>query len=326
MTSKNGSPSMRLETITPVQAARYLERNGVNRSLRRPKILQFASDMRRGCWTVQGDCIRFDVNGVLIDGQHRLLACMDAGLAFQTYVIRGLDAATAMPTIDCGTTRSNADFLKFCGLASYALSAAAANKLSWIRSHQPKRSASYRSRSIEPLGCKTVMLEFITKNPLLTEGVALMASTTVPPKFCPKSLIAACWCEFVRTSDRERATEFAASFCSGESLQRGSIILKTRNRILADAVSGRGHILSVSPMAKTILLLRAWNYWITGTPSPSKLLLRTKISAVAETKGHGKGAMLPTILGPGDRIHRQNTATGSRAAANRRKSGVEVAR
>jgi hypothetical protein len=60
-----------VQTITPSRAAELLAANTTNRPLSRPVVRGFAEAMRRDEWLVTHQGIAFDVNGVLVDGQHR---------------------------------------------------------------------------------------------------------------------------------------------------------------------------------------------------------------------------------------------------------------
>lgn len=97
---------MTLETISPTKAKAYLKRNlEYNRSLNPKAIDTFAKEIVNGGWHLAGDPIRFDENGKLCDGQHRLTAVVKAGKAIQVYVIRNIKVA-CMKVIDSGTART----------------------------------------------------------------------------------------------------------------------------------------------------------------------------------------------------------------------------
>ncbi|HEY5050458.1 MAG TPA: hypothetical protein VII50_06125, partial [Acidothermaceae bacterium] len=68
----------KVQTITPAKAAEWLEANTTNRPVSRTVVRSFAEAMKRGEWIVTHQGIAFDVSGVLIDGQHRLAAVVEA--------------------------------------------------------------------------------------------------------------------------------------------------------------------------------------------------------------------------------------------------------
>src|SRR3990172_2754159 len=76
--------------ITPDLAARWLLSNTHNRTMKVKAIARYAADIRSGAWYVNGETIKFAADGTLLDGQNRLRACIEAGRAFTSVVVRGL--------------------------------------------------------------------------------------------------------------------------------------------------------------------------------------------------------------------------------------------
>ncbi len=98
--------------ITPEVATKWLDEvNTNNRTLRQSYIARLANDMRTGRWHGDnGEAIRFDVKGRLVDGQHRLWACVQSKTPFKSMVLTGLDPED-YNTIGIGASKSFADFL-----------------------------------------------------------------------------------------------------------------------------------------------------------------------------------------------------------------------
>lgn len=117
---------IRAEVITPDVARAYLESNTRNRPVSVARVSEYAAAMRSGKWVLNGDSLRFDASGRLIDGQHRLQACVQAGVPFCTYVVRGIDDARAFLTIDVGKVRGPRDMLAY---RSGEMSASLADKV-----------------------------------------------------------------------------------------------------------------------------------------------------------------------------------------------------
>ena len=104
------------ESITPKLAAQWLsENNNHNRPIRTGHVNRLAEDMREGRWNEDGSPFRFNVNGVLMDGQHRLHAIVKSGETVRNcVVIRGLPE-DSFHTIDTGAKRSLSDVLNISG-------------------------------------------------------------------------------------------------------------------------------------------------------------------------------------------------------------------
>lgn len=101
-------------TITPEQAKKMLLLNTKNRKMSRALVKTYADDMRAGRWLYNGDPIRVSATSVLLDGQHRLKACVDSEVPMTCELIEGLPDAVGA-TLDTGRRRSAADVLNMRG-------------------------------------------------------------------------------------------------------------------------------------------------------------------------------------------------------------------
>lgn len=123
-TSQNGRVTARFEVITPAAAKAMLERNTNNRSISPSLVTTYAIDMTKKRWYLNTGGIGFDVNGVMVDGQHRLEAICESGQAQEMIVVEGLDPE-ARKTIDTGRKRTVADELRMRGIQNNNTLAAA---------------------------------------------------------------------------------------------------------------------------------------------------------------------------------------------------------
>jgi len=93
-----------VEIINAHRAAAYLEKNVCNRQLRPNAVQQYLVDMQNGDWKIGCDCIGFDTEGTLINGQHRLHAIVGTNLEIPFLVARNLPSE-AKNTLDVGKKR-----------------------------------------------------------------------------------------------------------------------------------------------------------------------------------------------------------------------------
>lgn len=131
-----------IETITPAMAAEYLLKNTRNRRVTQSRVNRLAVEMTSGCWRINGDSIRFDSNGDLLDGQHRLMAVTVAGVPITTMVIRGLDPEV-FSTVDTGKQRCGADALSIIGVSNGSWVAGALRMVSSSRLRKDWNGASH---------------------------------------------------------------------------------------------------------------------------------------------------------------------------------------
>lgn len=103
--------------VTPGVAEAWLSQNAKNRKASIRFVQQYARDMAEGKWRLTGDAIRFSRDSTLIDGQHRLMACVKADAPFETFVIYDVDP-DVRDVIDTGRSRSTRDMLALHGVAN----------------------------------------------------------------------------------------------------------------------------------------------------------------------------------------------------------------
>lgn len=99
--------TMTLELITPEYAAVLLETNTENRTISRGTVTAYANDMISGNWDeTVGVGISIDADGILRDGQHRLMAIVESGASIHMWVCRNVSKDGIY---DNNRKRSNAD-------------------------------------------------------------------------------------------------------------------------------------------------------------------------------------------------------------------------
>lgn len=130
------SVTSRLATITPEMAVVMLEKNTQNRTIRQSHVDALVKELKEGRWALNGDAIRIDLDGVLLDGQHRLWACVNSDVPIQTFVVEGLPREV-MATIDGNKPRTGADQLKLFGEINTALLASTLRLMVGIASKDP---------------------------------------------------------------------------------------------------------------------------------------------------------------------------------------------
>ncbi|MBN2129326.1 MAG: hypothetical protein JW741_07505 [Sedimentisphaerales bacterium] len=114
-TSQAPKCHMSLVHITPEMACRWLEQaNFQNRRVNEAKVRKLATDIRSGKWGLTHQGIAFDTHGVLIDGQHRLWAIVEADQDVTMWVGFNFDPKTRFD-VDNNTPRTITDRLKIDG-------------------------------------------------------------------------------------------------------------------------------------------------------------------------------------------------------------------
>jgi len=132
--------------VGPELARLWLEKNNSNRKLREHHINQLAQEMKEGAWVLNGDTIKFNSNGTLIDGQHRLTAIIKSDCTIQTLVVFGIDNPTAFMTIDTNSlTRAASTLGEQAGLTNSIKTLAVARRLLYWEKMPDKKDFTFNT-------------------------------------------------------------------------------------------------------------------------------------------------------------------------------------
>src|SRR5258706_465606 len=118
-----------IEVVSPRMAEEWLKTMKSNRPQSDAMVYEYATSMQAGKWAVKGEAIKFDKDGGLFDGQHRLLGCTISGKSFKTYVIRGIPDANAFATVGVGKLRTHGDIFHLDGYSDYFVASGIASIL-----------------------------------------------------------------------------------------------------------------------------------------------------------------------------------------------------
>lgn len=115
--------NVNVETIGPGAAEALLATQyDRQRPVKRRAVDKYAADIKAGRWKPDS-MLKIDVAGHLIDGQHRLLAVIKAGVPVEFIVARDVPTES-YATTDTGAGRTLADVLRFRGEANTTVLAA----------------------------------------------------------------------------------------------------------------------------------------------------------------------------------------------------------
>lgn len=244
-------PKIEIVEVTPDLARQWLGRNEGNRNVRQHQVNAYARDMREGRWQFNGDSIRIATDGTMMDGQHRLLACIKADRPFRTLVISGLPRE-AQDTMDAGAKRSAADQLKRRGVPNFALVAAVALKMIHWDTHGQRRSFTNITVTNAEIVEYCADQKFLDT---LSLCIGYIRAIKAPP-----AVVGTCFCIFARI-DLDAAIDFFDGMASGANLNPGNPILVLRER-LSDLREQTG--LTLNSERYIALFCRAWNHWRAG--------------------------------------------------------------
>jgi hypothetical protein len=258
-TSNEYGTRTQVMTITPILAQQWLDgaSDFKNRRVKDTVILKYARDMESGIWQVNGETIKFaHRNGaaVMIDGQHRALACVKSGSAFTSLVVFGVDEAT-YHSMDSGTVRQPADFLQRSG-SQYVHSVVAAARMIFANG----ASGNPTTRTRTSVATNQEILAIVANTPELERSaVALYKVAGGHSKLLPPSLAVYLFYRFGQIDTNWRDSFFEGLY-RGVGLTEKSPILALRNRLIDDLTSVKKTTLTV----KSALAIKGWNAFVEG--------------------------------------------------------------
>lgn len=257
-----------VETISPEVAVHLLNTNTSNRPVRsRTTVRAIAKDIVAGRWALNGESIVVSDTGRLLDGQHRLLAIVEAKLPVRALVVRGIPEG-AFTTIDsnCGG-RTVGDCLAI-DKVPYATHVAAVARL----------IIGYRDYGrLYPHGLsKNEIRAYAQMHPEIAEWVALAHPS---PVITASTLAAVCClaCDSGHLSAVARA--FLSGAVDGAGLERGDARHTLRELIL-NMKGRRGAKLSKPYEFNAVA--QAWNAYVQGR---ELRVIRAKAAPLIEIVG-----------------------------------------
>ena len=239
-------------TITPAYAKELLKRDSVlNRSLRPVTVDQYAAEMKADRWRLNGEGIMIDTNGGLLNGQHRLHACIKAGRPFETLVVCNLDPGT-ISTMDTGRKRTAASVLQMNRVRNAGTVAAIVKRVFEI---ERAGETHWHTDAIS----NQVILEYTERHLAALEKSAIMA-VTAKDTLGKAALLGAIHHCGAKRSGEFVANTFLSSLIKGISLEEHNPILTLRNYLIKDKLSKQ----SYSKRDVSLAAVKAWNAWREG--------------------------------------------------------------
>lgn len=229
------------------EMARRWMRNNVsnNRPLQNVRVQEYMRDMKSGRWRENGSTIVFADTGELIDGQHRLQACMEGGVGFWTLIAYGVHKE-AFLTIDRGQSRSTGQMLHLStGVSDY--NAVSATLTLLYRFRDGIVIASGRPTSVEAE-------ELLLKNPGISDSIRAARRVLAQFRVGPIPVTAISHYLFTR-QDATLAEAFFDALATGASLREIDPVYQLRFRIIGASSSTSKRIGSYELLA---LMFKAW--------------------------------------------------------------------
>ena len=239
--------------INPSLASTMLLDNSNNRTISKAMVLNLSAQMKSGEWKLNGESIKFNKLGRLLDGQHRLSAIVHSGVTVELLVLHEFEN-DVFATLDTGKRRGGGDVLSIENVKNPNIVAGAIkliiaykNELTLNTSGAMSRYASNqktiefeRENNLSDLSNQS--MQWYLKNKIIT-----------PTQFLFLYFI-------LRGIDKQDAHDFLEKLSGGANLGDKNPIKVLRDRIL----KYRNSTLKLPQSQLIYMIFKAWNYYRDG--------------------------------------------------------------
>jgi hypothetical protein len=247
-----------VEMVTPAKAKVMLRDNPNFRSIDLRRVRVYAREILAGNWACNGETIKIDVGGKLLDGQHRLSAIVSSGAAVEMLVVRGITDSFG---VDRGKPRTLSQWLAHEGVTNASKMAAIA-RLCLVYEREQWDLTGIQSETTD-----SDLIDFVRNNgPRMRSAcrMANRASSVIGSGILGAILYHGCG----GLAESEPLAEwFVSGLSKGTDLTDLDAVLHLRNRLLKQRPGA-----TINPFMRRVLVTRAWNTSVRGETCTSKSL------------------------------------------------------
>lgn len=243
--------------ITPAEARDWLDtKNHRNRPVSERTVNRYAQEMKAGRWKLNGEAIIFGKSGNLLNGQHRLKACVQSGRDFQTVITYGVEDST-FDTLDDVHPRKLSDVLSINGERNASF---LSSGLSFVYQYATGQIISRGGGSTKNIATKQLLEKMLVNHPRIRDSARYYkvlrsrpGGVLLPPALCVGL-------HYIFTMvEEDKAHIFFEQFQSGILLDVGNPIYLLRQRLIAGGRETSSKIRTEAQYAYTVM---AWNAFV----------------------------------------------------------------
>lgn len=243
-------------TITPLMASIMLTTNLKNRNVRPSLVKKYSRALQRGEWKLNGETIIVGSDGIVLQGQHRLMACRDSKIPLTTIIVCGVDPA-AFETIDTGKTRTPNDVFSIAGVKNSSVVSSACTLL-----FRHKMLGGINHRHVPP--SLNELKAMLSMHPELPENCDIVRP--IKDILASQASGAALYTLFLEI-DKQKTFEFFEMLISGAIGDRHSPVLVLREMLLKQrrllkAAGGTGAGDGQSKLHPIAMTIKSWNAFV----------------------------------------------------------------
>jgi hypothetical protein len=249
----------KVQSVSPQETAEWLStKNYKNRALSEWTVAKYVQEMKRGRWKLSGKPLIFGKSGRLLDGQHRLKACVVSNMPFETVVVYGAEDHV-FDVIDDGKVRTMADVLGINDISN-PHEVAAGLRFIWDYATGAWRTKGARTT----IATKQLMEKMLDKHRAIRDSAKVYATLRkrTGGLLLPPSLVVGLHYLFSLV-DSDKADVFFTKFQSGLELTESDPVYALRQRLIGNE-RRKGGAVKLQQQAMYTYTVKAWNAYVKG--------------------------------------------------------------
>ncbi len=211
-------------------------------------VKELASAILEGRWLYNGESIKFDVSGHMIDGQHRCIAGIKAGKSFVSDIVYGLPENSYYTIDQKIKRRSVSDILKMNGESNTNVLAAA---LSWHIMYREKNISRAGKRGVISPDSQQIWTE-LNHHPGMRKSVLFGVRCRHLTGPGPLTFLHYLFWQI----DQELADKFFTQMASGEGIYQSNPVYHIRKMLYDDRIKNKAKLPIGEKLAS---IIKGWN-------------------------------------------------------------------
>ena len=245
--------------ITPSMARSILEKNKVNRPINPSNIGFLMNEINKGNFLYNGEPIIISKCGMLIDGQHRLHACIETGINIEANIVDDV-SIESMQTIDTGRNRTASDVFNINGIRNATQAAAVSlnclNKFTTVKNLGNNSQAARKAGRIK--FSNTDIINFYRFNSYFIDELINFSQRILNRgiNIIPQSKIGG-FIYLFSFDDFYAAVDFFRELVLGISVRESNVALLIRNKFINDKMNSA----KLGEAMKRDLMIKGFNLY-----------------------------------------------------------------
>lgn len=246
----------RKQLVTPSLAAQMLEANVKNRRIKMPVLLRYTQEMTAGRWKEDtGETIKISKTGLVLDGQHRLMAVVKANKPINFHIVYDLEDSV-FDVLDTGSIRNASDVFLIEKIKNDNILPSIITTYEILKKSVVKMiNGQSVSKQYRPTNHELKQMYYLRESFWQTVANQSQIWYHSFAKILPPSTIGGFYAFFYDINEKD-AFDFMHQLCTGKDIKNNSIAL-LRTKLMQDKIDQK----KIPASIKQAYIIKTWNYY-----------------------------------------------------------------